>query len=167
MSKIKTAPKLVIGLALIVGGLLELKHLVYVGVIPRPSALKTAIPIKAEEVSATVLTGSTVAAKPLPSATPMSVCMDGNTSNCLNSTTQEIEIWAWNGNAALLYATGSAQTTRGSLAAAHNVAITIRRQDDTGQMMNDLLDTAQKLQTDPNASGTNIISIIFKSPIYN
>lgn len=86
--------------------------------------------------------------------------MDGNTSNCINGTPEEIEIWAWNANMGLLYATGGAQTTRGSLAAAHNVSISIRRQDDTGQMESDLLDTAQKLQSDPNATGTKFITIM-------
>jgi len=160
MSKIKTAPKLVIGLALIVGGLLELKHLVYVGVIPRPSAMKTVIPIKAEELSATVLSGGTVAAKPLPTATPMQVCMDGNTSNCVNSTPVEMETWAWNGNIGLLYSIGGPQTTKGSITASHGLMVSTRRQDDTGQMNNDLLDTAQKLQSDPNAPGVKLITIM-------
>jgi hypothetical protein len=48
--KVKLLPKLIL-FALVVGGGVGLfRHLVYTGVIPRPSALKSLIPVKAEEI---------------------------------------------------------------------------------------------------------------------
>lgn len=118
------------------------------------------VPIKVDDVTATVLTSGAVTAKALPTGVTMPACADGNTSNYINGTTEEVEIWAWNANMGLLYGAGGGQTTKGSLAAEHNVSISIKRQDDTNQMEADLLDTAQKLQSDPNATGTKFITIM-------
>lgn len=157
---IKPLPKFLL-LAAVVGGVLfGYRHLVTTGTIRRPSILKTVIPLKADELSASVLTAGSVAAKPLPSSSPLQPCADGNTSNCLQGSVQEVETWAWNANMALHYSVGGTQTTKGSLAAAHGAAVTIRRQDDTGQMQSDLLDCAQRLLSDPNASCTKFVTIM-------
>lgn len=157
---LKPLPKFLILAAVVGGGLTGYRHLVYTGAIRRPSLLKTVIPLKADDVAGSVLTTGSVAAKPLPSSTVLPPCADGNTSNCINGAVQEVEIWAWNANMGLLYATGGAQTTRGSLAAAHNVSISIKREDDTNNMQRDLLDCAQKLTSDQNASCTKYVTVM-------
>ena len=157
---LKTAPKLLILIAVVGGGLFTYRHLITTGAIHRPSMLKTIIPLKTDEISASVIAGGSVAIKPLPSNTPIPLCADGRTSNCLNGSVQDVEIWAWNANMGFIYSVGGAQTTKGSLAAAHNVAISIKRQDDTGQMQSDLLDCAQRLLSDPNASCTKFVTIM-------
>jgi hypothetical protein len=105
--KVKLLPKLIL-FALVVGGGVGLfRHLVYTGVIPRPSALKSLIPVKAEEINAEVInTVGNVKAVDLGSTKSMRPCVDGNTSNCLNGPTHEMEIWAWNANGGLILATG-------------------------------------------------------------
>ena len=160
MPHLKPLPKFIL-LATVVGGsLLGYRHLVTSGTIRRPSILKTVIPLKADEVTGQVLAAGSVAAKPLPSSSVLSPCVDGNTSNCLPGAIAEVEIWAWNANMGLLYAVGGPQTTKGSLASAHGVAVSIKRQDDTNQMQADLLDTAQRLVSDPNATGPKFITIM-------
>lgn len=144
----------------VIGGLLGLRHLVYTGVIPRPSILKTLVPLKAEEITAQVLSTGNVAAKPIPSSSVLQPCVNGNTSGCAGMAKQEIEVWAWNANMGLIYGVGGKQTTKGSLAAAHNVSIRLKREDDTGNMKRDLLDTAQRLMSDPNAPGTKFVTIM-------
>lgn len=157
---LKPLPKFLL-LATVVGGsLFAYRHLVTTGKIHRPSILKTVIPLKVDELSASVLTGSSVPIKPLPSASPLQTCADGNTKNCLSGASQEVEMWAWNANMGLLEGVGGLQTTKGSLAALHGAAVTIRRQDDTGQMQNDLLDCAQRLLNGPNVSCTKFVTIM-------
>ena len=169
--KVKLLPKLIL-FVLVVGGLVAgFRHLVYTGVIPRPNALKSLIPVKAEEINAEVLqTSGNVKAVTLGTNKPMKPCMDGNTSNCLNGVVHEIEIWAWNANGGLIVATGGAafqdgqmkgiQTSVGSLMAKHGVNVRIIRQDDSGQMKTDLVATANRLNSDPNASGIKFVTVM-------
>ncbi len=159
MIKLKPLPKFLLLAAALTGSLLEYRHLVKTGVIHQ-SFMKTIVPIQVDDVKASVLNISTVAAKPLPSTTPLQPCIDGNTSNCVKSATVEFETWAWNPNMAPIYANGGGTTTRGSLSAEHGVYITIKRQDDSNIMQSDLLDTAQKLQSDPEATGIKIVTIM-------
>ena len=169
--KVKLLPKLIL-FVLVVGGTVGLfRHLVYTGVIPRPNALKSLIPVKAEEINAEVLnTSGNVKAIDLGTTKPMRPCMDGNTSNCLPGAIHEMLIWAWNANGALILATGGAQfqdgkmkglqTSVGSLMAKHGVNVRIMRQDDSGQMKTELVDTATRLKSDPNASGTKFVTVM-------
>jgi outer membrane protein OmpA-like peptidoglycan-associated protein len=50
-----------------------------------------------------------------------------------------LEVWAWNAQIGCLYAIGGSRTTEHSLFAQHRVPATATRQDDTNQMMADLL----------------------------
>ena len=92
--KVKLLPKLIL-FALVVGGGVGLfRHLVYTGVIPRPSALKSLIPVKAEEINAEVInTVGNVKAVDLGSTKSMRPCVDGNTSNCLNGVSGNVLQW--------------------------------------------------------------------------
>jgi len=159
MLKLKPLPKFLLLAATLTGSLLEYRHLVRTGVIHQ-SFMKSVIPIKVDEVQATVLSSGAVAAKPLPSTNPIQPCADGNISNCLSGAVVVFETWAWNPNMSPIYANGGVATTKGSIAAALGTPITIKRQDDTNQMQADLLDTAQKLQSDPNATGVKFITIM-------
>lgn len=167
--KIKGPGKLILLVVLVLGFLGVYRHLVYTGAIRPPSALKTLLPTKADEVTAVVLDNpGHVSAQPLPTNKPVPACVDGNTRNCINGDVQEVEIWAWNANAGLIYATGGAptddgkgiRTSQNSLMAKEGVNVAIKRQDDTNQMQNDLLDTAQKLQSDPHASGVKFVTVM-------
>ena len=169
--KVKLLPKLIL-FALVVGGGVGLfRHLVYTGVIPRPSALKSLIPVKAEEINAEVInTVGNVKVVDLGTTKPLPPCVDGNTSHCLNGPVHEMEIWAWNANGGLILATGGAKfqsgkvqglmTSVGSLMAKHNVNVTLIRQDDSNQMKTDLVDTANRLKSDPNASGIKFVTVM-------
>lgn len=157
---LKPLPKFLLLATVVGGGLLGYRHLVTTGTIRRPSILKTIIPLKADELSASVLSTGSVPVKPLPSTSVLQVCADGNTANCLQGATAEIEIWAWNANMGLLYAIGGPQTTKGSIAASRGLSATIKRQDDTNQMQADLLDVARRLVSDPNATGPKFITIM-------
>jgi OmpA-OmpF porin, OOP family len=170
-TKVKLLPKLILFTVVVGGGVAGFRHLVYTGVIPRPNALKSLIPVKAEEINAEVLqTSGNVKAVDLGSNKPVKPCMDGNTSNCLNGPVHQMEIWAWNANGGLIVATGGAkyqdgeekgiQTGVGSLFAKHNVNVKIRRQDDSGEMKKDLVKTAESLKTNPDASGIKFVTIM-------
>lgn len=162
----KTAPRLLIFVGLLAALVLGYRHLVYTGKIPRPNMMKSVIPLKVDEVTASVLTGGATTAVNLPGSSPSTACVDGNTRNCIAGPVHKIEIWAWNANMGLIYAVGSAsdgksvQTSKGSLMEKHAVNVQLVRQDDTGQMQNDLLDTAQRLASDPNADGVKFVTIM-------
>ena len=169
--KVKLLPKLILFALVVFGVIAGFRHLVYTGVIPRSNALKSLIPVKAEEINAEVLsTTGTVKVVDLGTNKPLKPCMDGNTSNCLNGPVHEVLIWAWNANGGLILSTGGAQfqdgkmkglqTSVGSLMAKHNVNIRLMRQDDSGQMKTELVDTANRLKSDPNASGTKFVTVM-------
>lgn len=166
--KLKPVPKLILFLAIVGGLVYGFRQAVYSGVIPRPNVLKSVIPIKAEDINAQVLNHDTsnvkLAAMPSTSAAPP--CVDGNTRNCLTSALFEGQIWAWNANGGLIFATGGAmsdkgiKTAKGSLMEKYGINVSLVRQDDTKQMMADLVNTATRLKTDPNASGVKFITVM-------
>ena len=170
--KMKPLPKLIL-FVLIVGAVVYgFRESVTSGLIPRPNALKTLIPLKSDEINASVIEANpgNVKIAPLPTSTAVQPCMDGNTSNCLNGPVMEVEHWAWNANGGLDYSVGNSsgmngkakyiQTSKGSLMEKYGVNVRISRQDDTNQMQADMLDTAQRLASDPNASGVKFITIM-------
>lgn len=163
----KALPRLMIFVAVVGGGIFEVRHLVATGAIPRPSILKSLIPLESEKVTATVLSRpGQVPMGALPTDKPAKPCVDGNTRNCLPGDPQDIEIWAWNANMGLIYAVGGAktdkgiQTSKGSLMEKHGVMVRMVRQDDTGQMKTDLVDTATRLKSDPGAKGVKFVTVM-------
>lgn len=143
------------------------RHFVSTGLIPRPSILKSMIPMKAEEITAApIAPNGNVKLAPLPSSSAVQPCVDGNTRNCVPGPVHEMETWAWNANMPLFLATGGAsdgkgiKTSKGSFMEKHGVNVHIVRQDDTGVMQQDLLDTAQRLVSDPNATGIKYVTIM-------
>jgi outer membrane protein OmpA-like peptidoglycan-associated protein len=169
MGKLKPLPKLILFLVLVGGLVMGYRHLIYSGVIPRPNALKTLIPVKAEEINAEVLgNNSNIKLVGLPSNTPTQPCMDGNTRNCIDGALHEVEIWAWNANGGFLFGVGGApsrdgkgiQTSKGSLMEKYGVNVKVIRQDDSNQMKTDLMDTANRLKSDPNAGGIKFVTVM-------
>jgi OmpA-OmpF porin, OOP family len=70
-------------------------------------------------------------------------------------------IWAWNAQMGWIYANGGPLTTEKSLMAKHGVNLKLTRQDDTNQMINDLMACAQELEeADDCASGAHFMAIM-------
>lgn len=129
------------------------KKAIYYGLVPRPTLLKSVVPVKAEVVTAEVLqeTGS-VKSQPLPS------------KSLARSNAPKVNflIWAWNAQMAFIYANGGPETTQGSAMARHGQHIEIRRQDDTEQMKAELMTFAQALhdgQDNPQV-GAHFVNIM-------
>jgi len=159
--KVKFLPKFILFCLAVFAGVAGFRHLVYTGVIPRPAAMKSVLPVKAEEITAEVLqTTGNVKAVDLGTNTPLKRCVDGNTRNCVNGVVHEFEIWAWNANGAFLVANGGPMTTVGSLMGKRGVLVSIKRQDDSGVMKTDLLDTAARLKSDPLAPGIKFVTVM-------
>src|SRR5262245_19780620 len=69
-----------------------------------------------------------VAARPLPGAEP----------GCAGLPEVRLELWAWNSQLGLLYATGGPRSTTGSLMCERGVNLRLVRQDDPTKMREDL-----------------------------
>jgi OOP family OmpA-OmpF porin len=132
---IRPAGKALIFLVGVSAAVFGYRHAVYSGLVPRPNALKTVIPLKAELANEQVIAFKNVSAAPIPSISPARV--DGPGMHGL--------VWAWNAQLALLYSIGGPCTTSGSFMAAHHVKVCVTRQDDTGQMQNELVKFASDL----------------------
>jgi len=151
--KIKAGPKRALLIIGAVGILFGYREAAYYGYVPRPSALKTLVPQKAEIVQATVLEGSTVKALPLPSSSPVTAT-HGPTVRWLE--------WAWNAQFGLNYANGGPQTTKGSLMEKHGVQVQLIRQDDSSQMQNEQLNFAKEYckSGEEPTSGAHFVNIM-------
>jgi outer membrane protein OmpA-like peptidoglycan-associated protein len=138
---LKPGAKIVLILVGVSGALFGVKHLMYTGVIPRPDALKTLVPLKTEAVSGRETEVGEVKALPLPSTAVTHV--SGPHIN--------YEVWRWNAEMGLNYANGGPETTRGSFMEKHGVNLSLRLQDDGNQNQADLITFAQALAAgDPN-----------------
>lgn len=170
--RMKPLPKALLFLLMIGAIIFGLKAMVQNGIIARPSMMKSLIPLKSDEINAVVLDNpGNIKPVDLGNNKPVPACVDGNISNCIQGAIHEVAIWAWSANGGLITATGGAkytsdkdskiqglQTSVGSLMAKYNVNLRLTRQDDTGQMKVDLVDTATRLQSDPNAPGVKFIT---------
>lgn len=150
--RIKTGPKralMVIGFLALLWGY---KEAAYYGYVPRPNALKTLVPQKAEIVTAEVLQTAAVAAVALPSA---------SVAPPKGPTVRWLE-WAWNAQFGLNYSNGGPLTTKGSLMDQNGVRVRITRQDDTGQMQAEQLAFANGYCKDgaEPANGAHFVTIM-------
>ncbi len=152
MAKLKTFPKLVlvVGVVLIVVG--GLRTAAERGWIPTPGIMKALVPDKAvlPDVSDAEVTGVTPVA--LPTSSPVNV----------PATPIRMEVWEWNAQANLLFANGGATTTKGSLMEKNGVNLHIIRQDDTSQMQTDLIACAKEIHDGAQScsSGANAVVIM-------
>ena len=151
--KLKPLPKMIL-FALLVGGLFfGVKQAMYQGWIPRPNALKTLVPIKAENIEAAVLEQNTnVKPVALPKST---ITQQGGA---------EIRylLWAWNSQMGAMFANGGPVTTQGSLAEKQGVRVRFIRQDAPDQMQNELVTFATELEKgNPQPSaGAHFVAIM-------
>lgn len=151
--QMKTGPKRALVILAVIGGLYGYKQAAYYGYVPRPNALKTLVPMKAEMVEADVLQArSDVKVQPLPGSSPVSG----------GGLTMRWEEWAWNAQYASNYANGGPLTTKGSLMEQNGVKLRLTRQDDSNQMQADQLAFASEYckGSQEATSGVHFVSIM-------
>lgn len=122
------------------------------GWIPAPGIVKSIIPNKAALPDLKEAVVGNVDPTPFPEVGLASV----------KAPLIRAEIWAWNAQMGYIYANGGVNTTRNSLMEKHGVNLKLIRQDDTGQMQNDLIACAKELHdgADQCSSGTNFVLIM-------
>lgn len=152
--KMKTLPKRLLMFGIIMAGLFfGLKNAMYYGWIPRPNALKSMVPVKAETIEANVLDHNTnVKAVALPKDT---ITQKGGAE-------MRYLLWAWNAQMGIMFANGGPVTTQGSLAEKQGVKIRFTRQDAPDQMQNELAAFATELEKgnpQPN-TGAHFVAIM-------
>lgn len=133
MAQLRKGPKIVLGLAVVVG----LGYVAYFAANQAGFFTKSVVPAKRSLADAP--TESTPTAS-VPLAIPKTQRARANGPEV------RMQIWAWNAQMGLLYANGGAQTTQGSLMEKHGVNLSIVRQDDVPQMQNSLVEFATELK---------------------
>lgn len=71
-------------------------------------------------------------------------------------------VYAWNAQMGLMFANGGPKTTQGSIMAAHDVNLSLARQDDNDKLQNALVEFATQLSkgTDQPTGGANFVAIM-------
>lgn len=136
MNHLKPLPKFLLIASIVSGSLYGARFAVEHGLIPKARASAAVTPGKLDIGNVAEAGGQAATTRvSLPAATPAA------------STGPEIrmEVMAWNAQMGLMYANGGAATSEGSLMQAHGVNLRLNRQDDTGQMQNDLIAFAREL----------------------
>jgi OmpA-OmpF porin, OOP family len=83
-------------------------------------------------------------------------------AGCSEKPEVRVEVWAWNAQMGLMFATGGAQATQGSAMCAHGVNLKLVRQDDPTKMREDLVAFATALksgQAQPK-TGTAFVAVM-------
>ncbi len=152
MARLKTGPKVVLIVLLVVLFVFGLRKAAELGWIPTPGVMKALVPEKAVLPDVKDAMVQNVEPAPLPASTPASV----------RSTLIRGEIWEWNAQIGLIYANGGASTTKGSLMEKHGVNLTLIRQDDTGKMQEDLIACAREISNGSSqcSNGANFVLIM-------
>lgn len=122
----KTGAKRAFIIAGAVAALFGYRELVAYGVVSRPDALKTVIPLKVVNIDAEVLAARTdVKLLPMPSS---------SVSGLNVPVVIRFLIWEWNANIGAIFANGGPTTTKGSLMEQNGVKLEFTRQDNTDIM---------------------------------
>ena len=152
MARLKTGPKVVLIVLLVVLFVFGLRKAAELGWIPTPGVMKALVPEKAVLPDVKDAMVQNVEPVPLPASTPASV----------RSTLIRGEIWEWNAQIGLIYANGGASTTKGSLMEKHGVNLALIRQDDTGKMQEDLIACAREISNGSSqcSNGANFVLIM-------
>ena len=152
MARLKTGPKVVLIVLLVVLFVFGLRKAAELGWIPTPGVMKALVPEKAVLPDVKDAMVQNVEPAPLPASTPASV----------RSTLIRGEIWEWNAQIGLIYANGGASTTKSSLMEKHGVNLTLIRQDDTGKMQEDLIACAREISNGSSqcSNGANFVLIM-------
>ena len=152
MARLKTGPKVILIVLLVVLFVFGLRKAAELGWIPTPGVMKALVPEKAVLPDVKDAMVQNVEPAPLPASTPASV----------RSTLIRGEIWEWNAQIGLIYANGGASTTKGSLMEKHGVNLALIRQDDTGKMQEDLIACAREISNGSSqcSNGANFVLIM-------
>ena len=152
MAHLKTGPKIVLIILVVVGFVWGLRKAAELGWIPTPGVMKALVPEKAALPDVKEALVQNVEPVPLPGSSPAYV----------QSTLIRGEIWEWNAQMNLIYANGGAATTKGSLMAKHGVNLALIRQDDTGKMQEDLIACAREISNGSAqcSNGANFVVIM-------
>jgi len=152
MARLKTGPKVILIVLLVVLFVFGLRKAAELGWIPTPGVMKALVPEKAVLPDVKDAMVQNVEPVPLPASTPASV----------RSALIRGEIWEWNAQIGLIYANGGATTTKGSLMEKHGVNLALIRQDDTGKMQEDLIACAREISNGSSqcSNGANFVIIM-------
>ena len=152
MAHLKTGPKIILIILLVVAFVFGLRKAAEVGWIPTPGVMKALVPDKAVLPDVKDALVSNVDPAPLP----------GSSSAIVPATLVRGEIWEWNAQMNMIYANGGAATTKGSLMEKHGVNLMLIRQDDTGKMQEDLIACAREISNGSAqcSNGANFVLIM-------
>jgi OmpA-OmpF porin, OOP family len=152
MARLKTGPKVVLIILLVVLFVFGLRKAAELGLIPTPGVMKALVPDKAVLPDVKDAMVQNVEPVPLPASSSANV----------RSTLIRGEIWEWNAQIGLIYANGGAATTKGSLMEKHGVNLALIRQDDTGKMQEDLIACAREISNGSSqcSNGANFVVIM-------
>ena len=152
MARLKTGPKIILIILVVVAFVFGLRKAAELGLIPTPGVMKALVPEKAvlPDVKDALL--QNVEPVALPSSSPANV----------RATLVRGEIWEWNAQIGMIYANGGAATTKGSLMEKHGVNLLLTRQDDTGKMQEDLIACAREISNGSTqcSNGANFVVIM-------
>jgi len=128
-TRVKLLPKLVGIFAIAAIFAFGYRSLIYHGIVKRPDALKSLVPIQTEDIQAEVLQHDTnVKVVPLPKSIVTQI----------SGPVIKGSLWFWNSQFGVMVANGGPLTTQGSLVEAQGVKLRLERQDDPEQMRNEL-----------------------------
>src|SRR5579871_4180102 len=152
MAHLKTGPKIILIIVLVVGFVWGLRKAAELGWIPTPGVMKALVPEKAALPDVKEALVQNVEPVPLPGSAPAYV----------QATLIRGEIWEWNAQMNLIYANGGSATTKGSLMEKHGVNLMLIRQDDTGKMQEDLIACAREISNGSAqcSNGANFVVIM-------
>ncbi|HEV2714104.1 MAG TPA: hypothetical protein VGU64_02490, partial [Terriglobales bacterium] len=152
MAHLKTGPKIILIILLVVGFVFGLRKAAELGWIPTPGVMKALVPEKAVLPDVRDAQVQNVEPVPLPSSSPANV----------PATLIRGEIWEWNAQMGMIYANGGGSTTKGSLMEKHSVNLALIRQDDTGKMQEDLIACAREISNGASqcSNGANFVVIM-------
>ena len=152
MARLKTGPKIILIILLVLGFVFGLRKAAELGWIPTPGVMKALVPEKAGLPDVKEALVQNVDPAPLPTSSPASV----------RATLIRGEIWEWNAQMNVIYANGGPGTTKGSLMEKHGVNLSLVRQDDTGKMQEDLIACAREIAGGSSqcSNGANFVVIM-------
>ena len=154
MAKLKTGPKVVIIIAGVALAVFGVKKAAESGLIPMPGLQKASVAQKVSNIE----TKETAAQNVAPMALPGTKAANVSAPMICGS------LWEWNAQAGLIFANGGTSTVTGSLMEKRGVNLTLRRQDDTGKMQEELIKCAKEIAGGATqcdcSSGANFVVIM-------
>ena len=152
MARLKTGPKIILIILIVVAFVFGLRKAAELGWIPTPGVMKALVPERAVLPDVKEALVQNVEPVPLPSSAPANV----------RATLIRGEVWEWNAQMNMIYANGGANTTKASLMDKHGVNLSLIRQDDTGKMQEDLIACAREIASGSAqcSNGANFVLIM-------